>query len=314
MKAVIFTEGGKKIGFGHVTRCLALYYALKMRGISVHLIINGDKTIQDILRSEKYIRIDWIKENSVINKLIKGSDIVIVDSYLANRQFYARISKLSNVPVYLDDNKRLDYPFGIVINGVPYANELGYRKQKGAIYLLGLHYALLRKEFWDIPQINIRRKIKRILITFGGMQHFELINNLAGYLESQFGVEVYAVDKIKPRCSARRMLNLMLKSDLCICGGGQTTNEVARCGLPSIGVCFADNQSNNLLVRKKNGFLESAGWYNDRELFGRIKEIIDRMDYRRRLFLSLKGRRFIDGQGAIRAVDTILDFVPHRKS
>ena len=61
------------------------------------------------------------------------------------------------------------------------------------------------------------------------------------------------------------MLNLMLKSDICISGGGQTTYELARVGVPTIGICLAENQKNNLMGWKSLGFIENLCWDNEDE-------------------------------------------------
>ena len=45
MKVFIITEGGKDIGFGHITQCLSLYQAFKEKGILPKFIINGDNNI-----------------------------------------------------------------------------------------------------------------------------------------------------------------------------------------------------------------------------------------------------------------------------
>ena len=31
-KVIILTEGGKKVGFGHITRCISLYQAFEEKG------------------------------------------------------------------------------------------------------------------------------------------------------------------------------------------------------------------------------------------------------------------------------------------
>ena len=41
MKVFIITEGGKNIGFGHITRCLSLYQAFEEKGILPKFIINN---------------------------------------------------------------------------------------------------------------------------------------------------------------------------------------------------------------------------------------------------------------------------------
>ena len=42
MRVKIFTEGGKDIGLGHISRCSSLYNEIANRGIRVDFIVYGD--------------------------------------------------------------------------------------------------------------------------------------------------------------------------------------------------------------------------------------------------------------------------------
>jgi spore coat polysaccharide biosynthesis predicted glycosyltransferase SpsG len=46
--------------------------------------------------------------------------------------------------------------------------------------------------------------------------------------------------------SPGNMVELMLRADLAIAAGGQTTYELAACGVPTLAVCVAENQRANL--------------------------------------------------------------------
>ena len=50
MKITILTEAGGNIGFGHLTRCIALYQAIEEKGYSPELIVNGDESILDFIK------------------------------------------------------------------------------------------------------------------------------------------------------------------------------------------------------------------------------------------------------------------------
>ena len=167
-KVLILTEGGRNIGFGHITRCTALYQAFEEKGIIPEFIVNGDDSIIDLLVGKNYEIFDWIDEKERLLELIQNVDIAIIDSYLADIDIYETISECVKFPVCLDDNKRLDYPKGIVVNGAIYTEELNYPVKKGVTYLLGPKYMPLRKEFWNVPEKEIKENIESVLITFGG--------------------------------------------------------------------------------------------------------------------------------------------------
>jgi len=308
MKVYILTEGGKKIGFGHVTRCSALYQALTAQKIKPELLINGDNTLKFALRSKQFRIFDWLSVKNTTYGILKTADAVIIDSYLAGPKFYHKVSTLVKTPVFIDDNRRLKYPDGIILNGSVYAGSLKYPIRRGLKYLLGCKYMPLRREFWASSKPILRREIRNVVVSFGGMDRRDLIHDFNVLLENKFGYKVTIVSANKKILNTDKMRELMLSNDLFISGGGQTTYELARCGTPAIGICFAGNQLRNLQGWAKKGSLYFAGWYNDRSLLGKIEQILPELNYHQRLEMSAAGRRLIDGQGAARVVRAMLNY------
>jgi len=304
MKALILTEAGKRIGFGHISRCIGLYQGLKEKKIDTEIIVNADSSVNYLLKGINHKRINWLKNREPIFKKLKGIDIVIIDSYLADLDFYKKVSETVKIPVYIDDYKRLDYPKGIVISPSIYGDKLNYPKKDGIKYLLGKDYIILRKEFWQIPKKKINKKIKNVLITFGGMNHQKLAKKIAKHLKNKFNFNTYIVEPNK-NLSAKDILKLMLKADLCISGGGQTTYELARVGVPTIGICFAKNQLNNLIYGEKEGYLKFAGWFNDEELLRKIENFLIDLNYEKRVKMNKIGQESVDGGGIKRLLKTI---------
>ena len=72
------------------------------------------------------------------------------------------------MPVCIDDNMRIEYPKGVVINGGIGAENMGYPLKDGVTYFLGIGYMPLRREFWDVPAKEIKKSIENIMVTFGG--------------------------------------------------------------------------------------------------------------------------------------------------
>jgi len=294
MKVFIITEGGNNTGFGHITRCLSLYQAFEERGIKPKFIINGDNNIEYLLKDVNYQIFNWLDEKSKLFEMVKDADITIIDSYLADSSFYIQVSKLVKLPVNIDDNKRLDSPNGIVVNGNIHAEKLDYPKKDGITYLLGTKYTPLRKKFWEVPEKKIKEKIKSIMVTFGGDDVKNMSPKILAFLNDEYpnliknviiGRAFENIDEIK-KCTdkntnliyypdAEKMKRIMLESDIAISACGQTLNEFTRVGVPTIGVCIAENQSGNIKGWGKVGFLEYAGWYNKSNIFEKIKIVIE---------------------------------------
>ncbi|MBU2541479.1 MAG: UDP-2,4-diacetamido-2,4,6-trideoxy-beta-L-altropyranose hydrolase [Candidatus Omnitrophica bacterium] len=304
-RIVIITEGGAKIGFGHITRCIGLYQAFQEKGRRPEFIINTDKTTRYLLNSKRYKILNWLRERDYLFDLLKGADIVIVDSYLANLSLYKKISSIVKTPVYLDDNKRLSYPRGIVVNGQVYAGGLNYPRSKDVLYYLGAKYIPLRKQFWNFSRKGINKDIKQVLVTFGGKGHLNLMNSIASIVKRRFYCSPIMVGGAR-KVNVKEIASLMSRADFCISGGGQTTYELARCGIPTIGISLADNQLSNLKAWAKLGFLEFAGRYNEAGLSKKISQELKGLSYKKRIRMSQIGQKAVDGQGARRLVKEIL--------
>ncbi|MEW6008472.1 MAG: UDP-2,4-diacetamido-2,4,6-trideoxy-beta-L-altropyranose hydrolase [Candidatus Omnitrophota bacterium] len=309
MKVSILTEGGKAIGFGHITRCISLSQAFEEKGIVSEIIVEADEGILDLLKGKNYRIFNWLREKNKLIEIVGNADIVIIDSYLLEKSLYRRVCEIERGRiVIIDDYNRLEYANGFVVNPSIYGDTVNYSQKDSIIYLLGKDYILLREEFWDIPEKKINKKIKKALITFGGMNHCDFIHKIIDYLKERFDLNFFTVDSRKNRLNAKEMLSLMLEVDVCISAGGQTINELARVGVPTIGICFAPNQSLNLNNWARKGFLEFAGWYNYKDLFKKIKKLLISLRYEKRIKMSKIGRRFVDGQGARRVVKEILTY------
>jgi spore coat polysaccharide biosynthesis predicted glycosyltransferase SpsG len=297
MKVLILTEAGKSIGFGHLTRCIGLYQGFEEKGFEVEIVVNADSSVDFLLKGIKYKKFDWLRKRKDAFKSLRKVDIVIIDSYLADLDFYKKVSEIVKIPVYIDDYKRLDYPKGIVINPSIYGDRLNYPKKEGVRYLLGKQYIILRKEFWNVPKKKINKHIKNVLITFGGTNQQDLAKTIARYLEDKFSFNISIVDPNK-NFTAKDMLKLMLEADICISGGGQTTYELARVGVPTIGICFAENQLNNLKYGEKEGYLIFAGWFDEKDLLlKKIENIIKSLNFDMRFKMIEKSQKLISGSG-----------------
>ena len=326
MNVFIITEGGKDIGFGHITRCLSLYQAFEERGIKPKFIINGDNDIEYLLKNINFQMFNWLDEKNKLFEMVKDADIAIIDSYLADISLYNKIANLVKISVYIDDNKRLDYPKGIVLNGNIHAETLNYPKKDGIIYLLGTKYTPLRKEFWEVPEKKIKENIESIMVTFGGDDAKNMTPKILKLLNKKYpelnknviiGRAYQNLDEIKKEADkntnliyypdAEKMKEVMLNSDIAISAGGQTLYELARVGVPTIGICVADNQLGNIKKWKKIGFLEYAGLYNENNIIADIDKLLKNLEsIKIREFKSKIGRKFVDGKGSLRVSNKLL--------
>jgi spore coat polysaccharide biosynthesis predicted glycosyltransferase SpsG/RimJ/RimL family protein N-acetyltransferase len=325
MKVFIVTEGGKNIGLGHITRCTAIYQALQERAIQPIFIINCDESVQRQFEDSS-ISFDWLNDTEKLFSYIEDADIVFVDSYFAGYDLYEKILSVAGIGVYFDDNVRIEYPKGFVVNGAIFAERLPYPERDGVRYLLGTQYTPLRKEFWDVPEKSIRDTLETAMITFGGADIRNLTPKVLKLLVDTYPglvkkviigkgfrntTEVEAIKDHNTELiyypDATEMKKIMLESDIVISAGGQTLYELARIGVPTIAVAVADNQSANIRGWQEVGFVEYAGEGANGELAEKISRKIERLkDSNARQCKNKLGRKIVDGAGSLRIVKSVL--------
>ncbi len=323
MNVVILTEGGKDIGFGHVARCSSIYQAFEQFDFSPKFVINGDDSVKSILSDIDVDINDWIDDLSVIS----NSDIVIVDSYLADIDTFNEISNKVPLVAYVDDNNRLNYPKGIIINGTLDTSNMNYQKRENIKYLLGNEFIPLRKDFWNIPKIKINDSIENILITMGGNdlrnltpKILDLLNNHLPEVNKKIIIadsfdNVAEIENLKNNHvdliyspDSSEIIEVMSSVDLAISASGQTLYELACLGIPTISIGIIDNQKNNIQNWKKQGFIEYAGCWNDGNLLENILNKIELLkDKNIRYDKRLLGVQAVSGKGSIKIVKSILN-------
>jgi len=164
MRAHILTEGGGPLGFGHITRCLALGQALNCRGVTVKYHINGEKPVLDLVRGFKAVSENWLDRLPLVLEGMADADLIVVDSYEAAHDDYLEIADSGATAVYIDDTCRLSYPPGIVLNGTVYAGSLPYPESDDLLYLLGPDHILLRMPFWNTGTATIKERGNLVMI------------------------------------------------------------------------------------------------------------------------------------------------------
>lgn len=323
MNILILTEGGKDYGFGHVARCSSIFQAFQEYGILPKFVVNGDESVKSILSDIDVEIINWIDDFSFIS----GADIVVIDSYFADLDFYNKLSENIPLVVYVDDNNRLNYPKGIVVNGTLNVSNINYSRRENIKYLVGNEFIPLRKDFWNIPKLKINDSIENILITMGGNdlrnltpKILKLLNNnlpevnkkviIADSFNNVHEIESLKNDTVELIYSPNsgEIIDAMDSVDLTISASGQTLYELACIGVPTIAIGIIDNQKNNIKNWINQGFIEYAGCWNDENLLGRVLDKIEFLkDKNIRYDKRLLGIRAVDGKGSLKIAKGILN-------
>lgn len=328
-------RASRRDGFGHVRRTLSLAEALRVDGLTTMFALEGDpgiarravpSTWPTTELGDQPDRYEWVP--SLIHTI--GARAAVVDSYEASADTLAMLVDTGAYVAAMDDHADRQLPVHLVINGALDAAALPYERAPFTTFLLGPQFALLRAEFVEPPIVRPPRSECRVLIMLGGSDPFHLTRRIldwllidapampldvvAGPLFDAADVESFeALINTRPTIAGvhrapTAVRSLMATADIAICGGGQTTYELAAAGLPAIGILVADNQEANLRGFEAAGSLVRAGAAGDADLRSNLKGCLELLqgDPLRRAAMARCGRALVDGAGARRVAGALV--------
>lgn len=316
MNICIRADGGSQIGMGHIMRTLVLARELNINH-NVFYACRVDKplTIKYSLGIEKVkkegFNVIQIDENELKQKIkMLKADCIITDSYDVDEDYFNILKENFKISGCLDDEKICEY-FNVdfLINQNPYAESLDYRVNNNTDLMLGCRYAILRKEFRNVVPKHICKTIKKIMITVGGSDNYNLTEKILCTLEEFDGIvdvvvgpafifvdelKKYENEKVRLHYNAD-MSELMKQCDLAISSCGSTLYELAVSQVPTIGIVVAENQ---MLAAQTMSDMGLIKYSEIEDLYSEIKYYT----FDRRLEASEKMRNLVDGRGCERIV------------
>lgn len=341
MKLLVRADASTAIGSGHVMRCLALAQSWQDWGGEVLFVMaEGAEAMGARLEDEK-IAVDTISTtvNSVEDArqtlfLAKEyqADWLVVDGYRFDADYQRRLREGGGKLLVLDDFGQASfYCADLVLNQNAHADESFYPSRLPATrLLLGLEYALLRREFYRRPlQVGSDlREARHLLLTCGGGDPHNLTGRVVSALQKADvpDLEIVAVigvnnphrssleglcrDSVVPirlQPAVRDMTELYDWADLAISGGGSTLWELAYMGIPALVLILADNQEPSSHLLDRLGSVRCLGrshQLSDKQIVSAVTELCRHPEARRAM--TTCGRRLVDGRGGARVVAAML--------
>lgn len=317
MRILIRADGGINIGMGHIMRTSVLADYLSEFAEVIYLCKNGDEFLvgRDYIR-KKGFKVIEVNRNRIIDEIsnIQG-DCLITDSYDVNESYFDEIKKGFAVTGYIDDLNKHRYNVDFIINQNSYAEDFVYKTNKDTKFFLGSKYALLRKEFLNLPKKSIRKNVQDIMITLGGSDNNNLTKAIIDNISNVFtDVNLHVVigpsfiykQALRAMESNKiilynnpRMSDIMQKCDIAIAACGSTLYELAASGIPTIGVVVVDNQKR---AAKK---MEDLGIILYAKSIQNVADNIEKLDYQKRMYMAKLGQNLVDGLGGIRIAKEI---------
>jgi spore coat polysaccharide biosynthesis predicted glycosyltransferase SpsG len=186
--------------------------------------------------------------------------VLVIDGYNFEREFFEVLENQATHFAVIDDNVETKaLAPSVVINQNPHATPEMYAHLLGEPQLLlGLQYALLRREVLEATKQSINPVAGKVFVAMGGSDFLKLTSPIVDRLKNldiEICVAVGPTNnqrqqieesvKLIPRARVIRQadyVNELASSSLAILAAGSSLWEAAALGVPSIGLIVADNQ------------------------------------------------------------------------
>lgn len=314
MDIIIRADGGQGIGMGHIMRTLVLATKLKKTHNITYICSDKLKFLNGINKIElEGFKVRKIHEEESILSL--KADFLIIDKYDITIEYLEKLRKVFKVLCFDDNNLLECYPVDILLNQNPHGSMFKYNTLNKTKVLLGGKYSLLREEFLKRKPVNIRKEIKKILITIGGSDDHNLTERILSQIDFDSNLTINVViggafnyrDLLKQSYKNKNniifyenahMSKLMSECDVCIAACGSTLYELSYLGVPTIGIVIAGNQ------KICGDFMEDNGLISLCKIDNIYEEVLS-LSYEKRRVMHNNMIELIDGKGLERILSNI---------
>jgi spore coat polysaccharide biosynthesis predicted glycosyltransferase SpsG/CMP-N-acetylneuraminic acid synthetase len=324
-------DGSGPVGMGHVFRSLAIAEAL--RGLSradIAFLMSADHTegLVTVSRAGYAVRVVGDrKEETYLDHIRDFAPAILINDLPAlDGSYLTALSHLGATTVNLvdtiDDLETTEHYAQVIVSVMNQDRETPEGFYGGPAYaILREHFRGREKEVREVPRL--------ILLSFGGSDPQGLTLKAARALQD-LGPEVEVVAVAGPAFSFRRefealsgalprrvplineagghIAELMLEADVMVGSGGMSVYEIAALGTP--GIILGQNAREDRRMRDfaAHGTVEYLGLGTEVEeaaLASAVRGLL--ADPARRRAMSAKGRALVDGFGALRAAEVVLE-------
>jgi UDP-2,4-diacetamido-2,4,6-trideoxy-beta-L-altropyranose hydrolase len=335
---LIRADSSPAIGSGHVMRCLALAKAWQGTGGRVFcLMAESIPGLEERFDREGVALVKMAvapgtakdAEQTVAEARRANAAWLVADGYRFDPDYIRKLKSGGLRVLLLDDDGRFDfYPADAVLNQNISSSPGMYKRESFTRLLLGSQYVLLRPEFLAEPQAREHPAIgRKVLVTMGGSdpqdvtrkvllallqmeRDFEVRIVVGSGNPRQDELQVLAVQRVGVRLERNpaNMAPLMRWADVAISGAGGTCWELAHLGLPSIVIALSSDQVGIARGLAGNDIAISLGWHanlSEERITDALNSLLG--DRGRRIAMSERGTKLVDGRGAERVVKFLQD-------
>ncbi len=270
-KRVLFRAvGQRKLGMGHIYRCLSLAY--KLFGHEVLFVTDSESEMGIEKLKSSFFPYEVVEDNASYERILKDwkPDIVVNDILDTDEDIVRLERRYAKRIVNFEDVGPGARLADAVINAL-YEN---HPDQPGNVYE-GSDYFFIRDEFLEENPKEFSAECRNVMIIFGGADPSDLTGRLYEICqklhditpETEFhfitGFAYEKKDRIKDipeknifiHNDVKRVSLFMKKADLAVTSQGRTIYELASMGVPAIVLAQNEREAQHVFAGIQNGFI-----------------------------------------------------------
>jgi len=320
VKVAFRVDGNKKLGLGHVKRCIVLAKNLQKRNVSCFFIIQF-KEIKEFLESKGF-EVFIIKQNNELQQIKKilsekKCNKLIIDSKRKSIEKLLKNLDKEIITILIDNENYWNLANFIVLPSIKNPKK-NYPKN----CIVGIEYLLHGIE--ELPK-SIKNKNNSILLSLGGSDKYNItkkIVNSFSKITDDFNLVIvlgkfYSDEKnlLKIIKNDKRfflvksppsLTALMQNASVGLISFGITVYESAICRLPSFVISHNEENDASSKSVEKYGWISYLGKYNKIDFDNLPATVLDLVKNERKLKNMTQACLQIDGLGPSRIADHII--------
>lgn len=265
-KHVVFVViGNKKVGLGHVYRTLLLANDIVNHKVTFIVDDASEMAFKKIQSNNYNVKIQ--KKIKLVDDVIAlNPDIVINDILDTQKDYIKKLKKSDFKVINFEDLGEGSRYADIVINSI-YSEKKVLKN-----HFFGQKFFILRDEFMYSKRKKIKKSVKSILITFGGVDpnnytlkvlksvyEICIMRGISVEIVTGFGYNNYeSLKEFKLASINRNISNIskfMYEADIIFTSAGRTVYEIASIGTPSIVLAQDERELTHFFASPEFGFI-----------------------------------------------------------
>ncbi|MCD6579348.1 hypothetical protein J7L48_07710 [bacterium] len=300
-KIAINIIGSKQVGMGHIYRALLLCDVLTEHDIKFFINKKEQLAIRKI-KENNYPAEIFKDDKELFNGLERFAPQIVINDILDTKAAFVKKLMEKYFVIDFEDLGKGSEHAHLVINA------LYERAHQRSNHYYGHKYYIIRRDLQFLkPKNSISKKIKRIVITFGGTDENNYTERvLKTLIELGFKGKIdivlgmgntrykeltkYKSNEISIYKDVKNMGELLLSTDMGITSYGRTIYEFAYLNVPVLAIAQNKRELKHVFAHTKNG-IYALGYGKEisrDKLKKSIKKILDNYEFRKKLYQNMK--------------------------